>query len=377
MYHIKKILFFSRDPGGANCIIPLYKRIEADKNIQPHLYCRDFACQKYREKSLSFKNINRELNHITPRSIENFLKRKRPNLIITATSSDDNTERFFWRAARKLNIKTLAILDQWMNYKDRFSDDYREYPKDKKHLNIPDIICVMDEYAKGEMVGQGFPSENIKVTGQPYFEEISKEIERFNHKKKKKIRKSFNIEDGLLLISFASEPIIENNPKDPLKYGYTELTILESLLKALKKNIDKTGRKIALIIKLHPKNIDGIFDNLIKKYSFGTRAKIIVNKTLPPRDLILSSDFVLGMSSMFLIEAAILKKPIMSIQIGLKGEDPFVLSRIGRTKTVRDQKTLDNELQEFIKSKNFKQYLIKFKYIKNSTANIIKIINEI
>ena len=57
---------------------------------------------------------------------------------------------------------------------------------------------------------------------------------------------------------------------------------------------------------------------------------------------------VCGMSSMFLIEAAIMDVPVISLQIGLKRDNPFVLDRTGVVPSILAASSLLAELERFI-----------------------------
>jgi hypothetical protein len=72
---------------------------------------------------------------------------------------------------------------------------------------------------------------------------------------------------------------------------------------------------------------------------------------------------------MFLIEAAILDKPVISIQIGLKRENPLILDRVNCLKSILDKQTLFNVLRLIIMGENTPRCY--FNIIKNPVENVI------
>lgn len=281
-----------------------------------------------------------------------------------------------WKVGKKLSIPSFAILDQWINYGIRFSSypvsqiDIYERNVNKDYL--PTKICVMDNYAKNELLNLGFDQKDVIVTGHPLFSLVSKKRLDITDSQIQTYRKELDVRDTDFLITYASEPLTEtystcNN------IGYSELTIFEEIIKALLKISVDTQRKIVLIIKIHPRECADKYRRLMKKIKTGN-LDVRIDISSHPWDLILSSQLICGMSSMLLIESVILRVPILSIQIGLRGEDSFILSQQKRTKTILSQYTL---------MKAFKSAIIdnilpesRFPFIDDSVKRIISQIKE-
>src|SRR5574344_2059702 len=116
---MKKILLFSRDPGGANAIISLVDKLK--QSYEVILYGKDSAIHKYEENHLQYIDLSTEIENISLGNLEDFVDRIKPDLIITGTSADDMTEKYLWKVCEKKGIISFAILDQWINYGIRFS----------------------------------------------------------------------------------------------------------------------------------------------------------------------------------------------------------------------------------------------------------------
>ncbi len=346
----KKILLFSHDPGGANILIPLVKPLKA-KRYQVRLFGLGPALKKYSEFGLKGKNILNFIDNIKIPKIKSFLKKENPKLILTGTSAKDKTENHIWKAAADLRIPSFAILYQWLNYKKRFP-------------NLPTKIFVMDKFAKEEIIKEGFDKNKIIITGQPFFEIL---LKKKNQKfRLNKLRSSLNLSSKDFLITYASEPISQDYPKS--YWGYTEQSILREIYETIKKITPLSTKKISLVIKLHPRETLNNYKKIIN-YLKKNSINIIVDKDHRPLDLILASNLICGMSSMFLIEAVILGKPIISVQIGLKGKNPFVLDRKRIVKSILTPKALYKELKTAIVENKLPQY--NFSVIKNPVKKVI------
>lgn len=347
----KKVLLFSHDPGGANTIIPLYHSLQR-KGYQVRLFGKGPALKKYSEFGLTGLDIMDFVEKTAVFDIASFIKKEKVDFIITGTSAEDLTEKFLWKAAENLNLPSFAVLDSWMGYKKRFH-------------NLPTKILVMDRWARKEMAAAGIDRSKIVITGQPYFELL--EQKKRNFVKNKNIKDNLGILKTNFVITFASEPDCQDQGDDHL--GYTAKTIFIALCRVLEKIASLTNKNIVLILKLHPKEKARRFDPISNRIKERGKIKILVNQELHPWDLILASDLVCGMSSMFLIEAIFLKRPALSIQIGLKKQSDFILSRRKIMPSILDEKTLFNKLKEIIVKNKLPQY--NFDVVKNPIENVI------
>jgi perosamine synthetase len=92
-------------------------------------------------------------------------------------------------------------------------------------------------------------------------------------------------------------------------------------------------------------------------------------------DLINKSDLVIGMSSMFLIEAVMMGKPTISVMIGLEGKNPFILSRRKILNTVLTEKELTHVIKLGVFGKLNQK--INFPIISSSCERIWKMLEKI
>lgn len=343
-----KIMLFACDPGGANVIFPLYAPL-VRKGYDVQLYGKETALKIFEKAGCPAK----ELPASNSGSVLAFLEKDRPDFIITGTSANDKTERYLWQESRKLGIDSFAVLDQWVNYRIRFSkyglNERRFYDKDKAIEYLPTAILVMDDFAKEEMIDEGIDPSMIIITGQPYLEEIVKRSSGIDKEQLNMIRESIGVAKDAKVITFAPDSVATTcgDTDDPSNnLGYTDVTILEKILTELESICLQIPGNLTFIIRPHKTIQAQIYEDVIKKHNNGYQ--LVINNEIDEIKSILISDIVLGMYSMYLIEANLLNIPILSVQIGLKTDkNPFILDRRGIVKSILDQTTLREALKSF------------------------------
>ncbi len=348
-----RILLMSRDPGGANVIIPLVRPLRA-RGHEALLFGKDFALEKYARAGLEAIDIRDRVGDVTQESITRLVAAVRPDMICTATSADDFSERFLWKAAGIFGVYSIAILDQWINYGIRFSDfpvsEIGLYLARPSHPYLPSKILVMDETARTEAIAAGLDSARLVVTGQPHFESVLKTMDSIEPRELEGIRAHFGVEHGDRLVTFASEPISDTYGSEEAGrefWGYSERTVFAALLRSVAEIAERHSMRVGIVIRLHPKEDAGYFENLMVTQS-GKRTYLRIDREIDAVKLMKASDLVCGMSSMFLIEAAVANVPVISVQIGLKRENPFVLDRSGAIPSVLETSSLQRELERYL-----------------------------
>lgn len=341
---MKRVVVFSRDPGGANAVIPLVSPLRRD-GYRVALYGKDFALDRYRTAGLDGSDTAELSADGTDACVRELIRKESPDFVITGTSADDDTEKAIWRVCEAAGIPSMAVVDQWCNYGLRFSrfgvDDIAGYDADKKHVCLPTLIIALDDFARREMVAEGLPDERIAVCGQPYFEAVlAQRVEG---------RRSLSgvAQPGEFVVVFASEPITKTyGEQEALRYwGYTEKTILASLVQSLETVAVQSSNSITLAIRPHPKEGLDHFDKVLTSCS---RIRWRFDRNNSPWASMQDADLVCGMSSMFLVESVILGRPALSIQIGLRRDDPSVLARRGIMPTVLSEQELVERLRRII-----------------------------
>jgi hypothetical protein len=328
-----RVLIFARDPGGANAVVPLVRSL-VDRGHGVRLAGKDAALRIYRRHSLEAIDIASLSPALTPQSIRQFLIQGSPSVVITGTSADDSTEKIIWSECCNLRIPSMAIVDQWLNYGIRFSpfgvNEMSEYLQQPDLCHLPDIIVAPDEYAREEMIREGLPKERIRAWGQPYFETVMQQGQATGPEKTDSSGTEYS---DAFTVLFASEPISTTYGSEQAlrHWGYTEKTILSSLIDALERVAPESPRTITLLIRPHPKEGSEHFQDLIQRCR---RIRCDIDRSVSQWSAMRAADLVCGMSSMFLIESVLLGRQVISIQTGLTRENPFILDRRGILRSV-------------------------------------------
>lgn len=343
------ILSFSREAGGAEAIAPVVKKLMNKYRVI--LLAKDYAKNVFTRHSLPFTEITKYSLDLMEELIK---KIQKPSLIFTSATSlpwNDMTERYLWKWAEHEGVPSIAVIDQWQNYSLRFSG----VEKDEHLKYLPDYICVMDDYAKSQMVSEGIPESRIIVTGQPAFDSIIQYKRNFSSRLRK-IRETLGVRnEAEKLILFVSEALYRDFGNS---LGYTEVDTLNAVLDTLSKSqFSDCGFKFTLIIKLHPQNKMEDFDNIDFSKYHAINIKFI-SREMHPRELVLASDVVVGMSSILLVESILMGRPTLSLQINSKKDDDLVATKIGAIPLIRSVEDFEKIFYSMLTDKQyFNDYL--------------------
>lgn len=343
----RRILILSRDPGGTNAIMPLIEPLRALGN-EVSVYGKNAALAIYRKQNIDCYDICDTIPSGTQEETDEFVRKTRPDLILTGTSSEDFTERHFWKAAEKAGIPSFAVLDQWTNYRLRLISEGGDPMNGRaaSELIVPSFFFIMDKFAMNEMCALGIDREKLVVSGQPFFDHIRKAGDKLTTSEVEKLRRELTGAEGGLVFVFASQPIASLHRINGMAedyWGYTEETVLKSVIKCLSKLTEEMATKVTLVIRLHPKDEPTVYENALA--TVPNSIKPVVDRVIDSSLLLKASDLIIGMFSMLLLEAAILERRFISVQIGLKRENPLIFDRMGLVRSI----LTDHELEETLR----------------------------
>jgi CDP-Glycerol:Poly(glycerophosphate) glycerophosphotransferase len=348
----RRILVFSRDPGGTNAIMPLIEPLRALGN-EVSVFGKDAAPSIYRKQKIDCSDICDSIPSGTQEETDEFVRRTRPHLIVTGTSSEDFTERHLWKAAERADITSFAVLDQWTNYRLRLIAEGCDPMNAASELIVPSFFFIMDEFARREMSVLGIDREKLVVSGQPFFDYIRKTADRFTTQEIEKLRRELTeSKDGHVLV-FASQPIASIHRKNGMAedyWGYTEETVLNSVVRCLSKLTEEMATKVTLVLRLHPKDEAHVYENALA--ALPNSIKVVVDRETDSSLLLKASDLIIGMFSMLLLEAAILERRFISVQIGLRRENPLIFDRMGLVRSILTEQELEETLRGILSGKN-------------------------
>lgn len=320
-------------------------------------------------------------------AMKEIIRKEKPDVVITTTMHRFEAAALI--AANELGIPSLRVEDLLGNINRPFPDkihiqDINEKEdllakgissdkiilksqlEDKEILKVADEVydkycslqptrfAVLCNYTKSNIEQRGLEPNSIMVTGQPAFDKLLE----FKKIDKEELCIKLNINNKKPIISFMSQPIESREE------------VLRSIIKAMKKHSDKQ-----LIIKLHP-NEDGKIHQIILN-EMGYEALLI--KDTPAPSIIEISDLVITVSSTTGLEAVVMDKDLMAIN--LTGEPDFIpyndmgigVGVYDQNKVVQAISLLFEDLD--IKSR-LKDYRKEFKTDGKSALRVAKLIIE-
>lgn len=333
---MKKILLCATDAGGArNLSSLLYTQ---DKGFTPLLVVSDEMLPLFDTRGIRViesKDINSEMAAV------DLLKEVSPVAVVCGTTRYLSPERLLIVAARDLGIKSVVILDEWFNYYLRFQG------KDGELSCLPDIICCQDEQARREAAAEGIPLDRLFVTGSPSLSILTFKADKFLTEPpalpefiKNKVKPVITFLHETHSVDYGSKP--GESGLLGKSIGYTEHTVRQDIFDTLR----KIGKSCTVIEKLHP----GYSGNELTPLCDA----IVEWTTVPKVDLLpllWYSDLVIGMRSMALLEAVILRCRSISYQPNLTGPQTCTAVRLNLTKSIYDINGLYHWFTEHISIK--------------------------
>ena len=335
----ERILVVASMNAGAEAVSPVAEKLR-EKGAKVKIL-------SYRAATSSFKAMGVKPDRILEKDsyVRDAIKELsafQPTSVLTGTQIQDEEhpltlEQVLWRTSAGINIESVAILDTWGNYVERFSDlkplpggNKLTIKKGTELKYLPDKIAIIDEFAKKEMLALGFPEAVLEITGSPYFEHVLTEAEKLAPETRaqllsKPVFSEFD-KDGKLIV-FMSDDIEGFYPD----IGFTEKSVLQSFLKVMDEITAAAGAKLNVIVRPHPfrnenareayecetSNIAKVFHNPIT-----ARGEDSDNE-YSMEELLHSADLVVGTFNNPLITAKLMGKTVLSYQPGLNEKYNF------------------------------------------------------
>lgn len=207
----------------------------------------------------------------------------RSDWLLCGTSWQSDLE---WRAidtGRRTGKRTIAFLDHWVHFRERFVRHGIEH--------LPDEIWVGDPQAEA-IARQCFAGHSIRLIPNPYFQDIRKAVASLGQAMPAAAQ-----EDHSLKILFVCEPLSEHGLRefgDERHWGYTEYDALRYFFN----NIGALGHAVdRVVVRPHPSESPEKYDWVSGE--FGTHVVVGGKKALLQE--IAESDVVVGCESMAMV----------------------------------------------------------------------------
>ncbi len=234
------------------------------------------------------KIFERKLGPIEVHSLKHAIRHSRS--ILCGTSWQSDLELNAIKLARSMGKHSVAFLDHWVNYRERFVRSGKTY--------LPDEIWVCDEIANG-MAREIFPGMNIRQIENPYFQDLRRALEVVARSSPSRAPRS---------ILYVCEPVREHALRqfgNELHWGYVE----EDALRYFLSNVGACGVSVErIVIRPHPSEPAGKYDWAADEFElpivFGGTDSLLAEIT--------ASDAVVGCNSMAMVVGVLAGKRVIS-----------------------------------------------------------------
>ena len=322
--HNHTVLFAGGDPGGSRAVLECYSNF-INKGFKCFVLKHGWINQYL---DISMSTIDPKYTEI---EIIDCLKSNHIDVLVFGTSLTDTLPLCIARCAEKLNIPTICILDNWMNYRERLEIDQLPF-------FIPTIYAVMDSIAAQGAIASGIPSSCVHITGHPALSSLYEQYTNF---------KNHSASDHKNKILFVSEPVSEDQGTTPLSTkfrGYTQQKVLKLVCNAFQPFYNK----FTFILLPHPRENKEILFQIWNEFKGKLDGEI--SNYPSGREAVLSVDRVIGMSSILLYEAWLVGKPVISIQPNLLISDLKTISLRQGVFFVDDIISLETKIEQWLRT---------------------------
>jgi len=253
---VKKIAIFAYDAGGSEILLELLKaslhvgdfRVFCVKNSPCDMLIKDKELCDYQEI-------------IEPNEafVSNKLSIYNPDMILYGTGWQNHFEYYFLTYAKKYDVLSMAFLDNWTNFRERFG-----YPNKNWQENLPDFIATHDKNSEELAIFLGFKNT---ITIKNY--SLEKQLKDYR-------KLGIKEEDRLLFLSEPTAKVAKKSFGDENYWGFTEKDVFKSVLKF------STCKDI--IVRLHPSDEAEVYKKIAPNITISSdkllediaRAKVII-----------------------------------------------------------------------------------------------------
>ncbi len=298
------ILFFVEDPGAANVLVGLQDALRA-QGLQPHV-----ITDKSRVPQLERLGVRIDQVSMPNDDPGQWLQEFDPDAAVVGTSENPDSKAFALIAAlRPAGRPSLAIVDGAANSAHRFRGR-----TDDPLSHAPDWLLVPDQSVAESFVQLGYPRGRVWIVGHPHYDYVVAQREHLSKIARDEYRNRVMPGcGGRRVVTFLTETntglAAEQYRRSPAytlhgrgtQNGRTEIA-LEEFLDAL----GTLPRRPYVVLRLHPKNDPEEFS----VYAFEIDQ---VSQAEPALEIVYASDLVVGMTTHLLLEAALLRRPTLSV----------------------------------------------------------------
>lgn len=303
---MKKIAIFSHDAGASEILLELCRA-----NIDTQEFCifclLDSPCYTLvKAKRLEPYTIN-----IPDEETDIFKKLLdfNPSIILYGTGWQNHLERIFLKYAREHKLPSVAFLDHWSNYRERFG-----YPDEKWRENLPNFIATHNK--------ESFElAKNLDLPNVVAIKNYAQEREFLYAKD---IFERVKEQDILLFLSEPTAKVAQKSYGDSNFWGFNEVKVFKDILENYKLFSCKK-----IVIRVHPSDTPQTYKDIDQDVIFS-------DKTL--LEDIAKAKIIIGIDTVALYSAYLLGKKALSYIPSNKRECLVPLPQENKIKSFKDFK---------------------------------------
>ena len=329
-----KILFFSRDFGGVNAILPVVQAMrdgtEFDAIVVSHSLSRALY-DRFGIESIALEDWGYDGD--PGGAWRSLLECIDPDLVATGKSAplcaaEATPEQILARAARAVGIPRIAVLDSWGDYRARYSKNGADIDPDY----CPEVICALDGSSRQMLIDAGVDGDAVVVTHNPYFDSVAQDAAADIKEPVDDIR------EGANNILYVSQPTREKAGVADI--GFDQETLFVELVAALARTRHAQS-PAHVIVWPHPRESMVDWPSLVA--ATDSAVSCCIGSHRDPR-IFKSIDALFTYHSTVVYEALYYDVPCWSLMIGTRNRenDPLVTNRLGLSEAVFTASQLDN-----------------------------------
>jgi len=257
------------------------------------------------------------------------LKYLQPDLIVTGTSHYSELERSSWIAAQDLNIPSLAVIDAWVNFPERFTR------LSDNTLIRPDAFTAIDQHTETQIRDLLGDQVRSYVTGHPHLEGIV--IRHHNRSQKPR----GNTPPKVMFFS---------NPVHAVGYEVGSYRNQFDAIEMLFEACASSKEKLVLGIKPHPREPHDQWQAWAQRHKNAFAQGWVRFEDAASEDLIENSDIVAGITSMALVEGVLMNKSVLSIQLSRHVQTNPILDAIDGLRIADNESQVAEQLEITLKT---------------------------
>ena len=297
-------LIHVEDPGAANFVGGLPMALET-LGLTARVIAEGKAAEHLRHLGVAFETP------VPSATAKDVIDDADPRGVVVGTSENPGSRGLsLMDHGRRRGLVTVGIVDGPANPRWRFRGG-----SDDPLAHAPDHIFVPDADIAGAYVDLGMARDRVKVCGHPGFDAVRRQRELLISEGRKNVRRRLwpELRPEYPLAMFVSELSDGFQPEQYRRSSDYTLSgwggsdarsdiVIEEFLDATA----ASGVAPHLVLRLHPKETDGAEPAHTSRFDLVSRAE-------PPLEAVFAADAVVGMTSVLLLEAALLGRPVVSI----------------------------------------------------------------